>query len=254
VGAIGEYQSVGKLSYNGMLLDVRKRAAHGLTLSANYTWSHCIASDQDTLNGSLFDSLNTYIYVNDRDRGISNCTSDRRHSLNLTGVAQMPRFANNTLRKLASNWQLAPIYRISSGSPLSITAGLGVGSDSARNGTAAAGQPADQILPNAYGDTSGRPLTYWINRDAFGPPPVGRLGNMSPRTVVGPKIWSFDMALSRTFQLRETHQVELRAEAYNVTNSFRPNNPNTSQNNQFFGLIRTARDSRIMQFALKYSF
>jgi hypothetical protein len=90
VGALAEYQSVGKVSYNGLLLDVRKRTSHGLTLGTNYTWSHCLGSDQDTLNGNLYDSLNTYIYVNDRDRGISNCTSDRRHILNMTGVAQMP--------------------------------------------------------------------------------------------------------------------------------------------------------------------
>jgi hypothetical protein len=260
VGAIAEYQSVGKVSYNGMLLDVRKRAAHGLTLSANYTWSHCIGSDQDTLNGNLLDSLSTYVYVNDRDRGISNCTSDRRHVLNLTGVAQTPRFANDTLRKVASGWQLSPIYRISSGSPLSVVAGSGV--DTARNGTAATiaappqstSQPADQILPNAYGDTSGRPLTYWINRDAFAQPPVGRLGNMGQRSIVGPKSWSFDMALSRTFLLKEKQQVEVRAEAYNVTNSFRPNNPSAAQNNQFFGQLRTAKDARIMQFALKFAF
>jgi len=69
----------------------------------------------------------------------------------------MPRFSNNTLRLVASGWQLAPIYRISSGRPLSILAGPGV--DSARNGTASASQPTDQVLANVYGDTSGRPGT-----------------------------------------------------------------------------------------------
>jgi hypothetical protein len=252
VGALAEYQSVGKSSYNGMLLDLRKRTSHGLTLSANYTWSHCLSSDEDTLNGNLYDSLNTYIYVNDRDRGITNCTSDRRHVVNLTGVAQSPKFNGEWLRRLASGWQLAPIYRIQSGSPLSVIAGAGV--DSARNGTAAASQPADQISANAYLDQSGGPNTTWLNPAAFAAPPVGRLGNMKPRTVVGPKLWSFDMALSRTFQLTEAQRMEFRAEAYNVTNSFRAQNPNTSQNSPFFGLLRTARDARIMQFALKYVF
>jgi hypothetical protein len=252
VGALAEYQSVGTLSYNGILLDVRKRASHGLTLSANYTWSHCIASDQDTLNGNLYDSLNTYQFPDDRNRGITNCTSDRRHVVNLTGVAQMPRFANNTLRKIASGWQLAPIYRISSGSWMSIVAGAGL--DTARNGTATGTRPADQINPNAYGDRSGRPYTYWINADAFAIPPAGRLGNMNGRTVRGPHLWSFDVGLTRAFQLRETQSVEFRAEAYNVTNSFRPLNPNASRINQFFGQIRASRDPRIMQFALKYVF
>ena len=257
VGALAEYQSVGKMSYHGMLLDMRKRASRGVTLSANYTWSHCLSSDEDTLNGNLYDSLNTYIFVNDRDRGITNCTSDRRHLANLTAVAQMPRFTNNTLRLVASGWQLAPIYRISSGRPLSILAGPGV--DSARNGTASASQPADQVLANVYGDTSGRPGTNWFNIAAFAAPPTGRLGNMKPRTVYGPKAWSFDVALSRGFQLREMQRLDFRVEAYNLTNSFRPDYSmqtglNTSQNNQLFGVIRAAQDPRILQFALKYVF
>jgi hypothetical protein len=252
VGALAEYQSVGTLSYHGMLLDVRKRAGRGLAMSANYTLSHCLSADQDTLNGNLYDSLNTYIFVNDRNHGNTNCTSDRRHVLNLSGVAQMPRFANNTLRKIASGWQLAPIYRISTGSWLSVTSGANA--DTARNGTAPSSQPAMQVMANPYGDTSGRPNTYWINKDAFQQPVIGTLGNMNARTIRGPKTWSFDLALSRAFAFKEAQRVEFRAEAYNVTNSFRPLNPNTAQNNQFFGLIRESRDARIMQFALKYVF
>ncbi|MBI2150459.1 MAG: TonB-dependent receptor [Acidobacteria bacterium] len=252
VGALAEYQSAGKSSYHGMLLDVRKRASRGVTLSANYTWSHCLASDQDTLNGSLYDSLNTYIFVGDRDRGITNCSSDRRHVFNLTSVAQMPRFANNTLRALASGWQLAPIYRTGTGSWMSVTAGPGV--DPARNGTAANSQPAQQVLPNPYGDTSGRPGAVWFNKDAFAQPAVGTFGNMKPRTVRGPRNWSFDVALSRAFRFKETQRLDFRVEAYNVTNSFRPNNPNSAQNSALFGIIRTAQSPRILQFALKYAF
>jgi hypothetical protein len=268
VGALAEYQSVGTLNYHGMLLDVRKRTSHGLTMSANYTWSHCLASDQDTLNGNLYDSLNTYIFVNDRNRGFTNCVSDRRHVLNLTGIAEMPRFANEKLRRIASGWQLAPIYRASTGGWLSVTSGTNA--DTARNGTAPSSQPAMQVLPNPYGDTSGRPNTNWINRDAFRQPVIGTLGNIKPRTVRGPRQWSFDMALSRAFQFKESQRIEFRAEAYNVTNSFRPGcsfdatgapvagcpggGLNSAQNNQFFGQLRNAREPRIMQFALKYVF
>jgi predicted RNA methylase len=48
--------------------------------------------------------------------------------------------------------------------------------------------------------------------------------------------------------------VEVRAEAFNLTNSFRPGNPNTVITNPQFGVIRTSLDPRIMQFALKYVF
>ena len=73
-------------------------------------------------------------------------------------------------------------------------------------------------------------------------------------TIQGPGVWSFDMALSRVFRFHEDQRLEFRAEAYNVTNSFRPQNPIATVNNANFGVIRLARDPRIMQFALKYVF
>jgi hypothetical protein len=134
-----------------------------------------------------------------------------------------------------------------------VSAGNGV--DSARTGVAVASQPAEQILEDVYGDTSGRPFTVWLDRNAFKTPTTGTLGNMNLRTVRGPKSWQFDAAVSRSFKFLENKQsLEFRAEAYNVTNSFRPDNPNTALNNQFFGQIRTAQDTRILQFALKYVF
>src|SRR5256886_14083071 len=132
VGALAEYQSVGGLKYNGLLLDVRKRAARGITVSSNYTWSHCVASERDDLNGSLLSPAATYIRVGDRERGRTNCGSDRRHVLNLTAVAESPQFANKNLRIVASGWRLAPIYRISTGQWLSITAGGEIGRASCR--------------------------------------------------------------------------------------------------------------------------
>jgi hypothetical protein len=261
VGALAEYQSVGNSSYNGLLLDVRKRAARGITINSNYTFSHCIASERDDLNGSLLSPGQTYIRVGDRDRGRANCTADRRHVLNLTAVAESPQFTNNKLRMVASGWRLAPIYRISTGQWLSITAGGGL--DSARNGTAVADQPADQILANPYKDTSGGPYTYWLNKDAFAQPATGSIGNMNRRTVRAPHTWSFDMALSRDFRFQERQRIEFRVEAYNLTNSFRPDPtpglpvPSTNfstLNYQFFGQIRGSLPPRIMQFALKYLF
>jgi hypothetical protein len=62
------------------------------------------------------------------------------------------------------------------------------------------------------------------------------------------------MALSRVFAFRENQSLEFRVEAYNVTNSFRPGNPNVAFNNNTFGQIRTSLDPRITQFALKYIF
>ena len=77
---------------------------------------------------------------------------------------------------------------------------------------------------------------------------------MGPSSLVGHATWQFDAALSRVFRLHEIQSLEARAEAYNVTNSLRPGNPNTGLNQGTFGQITTALDPRILQFALKYIF
>jgi hypothetical protein len=46
----------------------------------------------------------------------------------------------------------------------------------------------------------------------------------------------------------------MRAEAFNITNSFRMNDPITNFNASNFGQVTSAKDPRIMQFELKYVF
>ena len=173
---------------------------------------------------------------------------DRRHILNLTAVAETPQFANTTLRALATGWRLSGIYRWAAGAPMTVIAGT----DRALNGIF--NQRADQVLADPYGDKSGRPFTNWLNPAAFALPASGTIGNAGRNTVTAPGLWSFDLALSRTFRLGENNRLEARAEAYNVTNSFRPVNPSADVTNALFGQIRASRPPRVMQFALKYTF
>ena len=243
VANISQYIDAGTQSYHGMLLSVQRRAARGVTVGANYTWSHCYGDDANLGGGGGAGS--TYTDPNNRrfDRG--NCEGDRRHVLNLTSVAQTPQFANNKLRMIATGWRVSGIYRKSTGSFLTITSGV----DRALTGISS--QRAQQVLENPYGDKS---LTNYLNPAAFTLPALGALGNMGPRNIAGPGTWQFDMALSRSFRVRENQRLEARAEAYNLTNSLRPDNPATALNNNLFGQITSSRDPRIMQFALKYVF
>jgi len=136
-----------------------------------------------------------------------------------------------------------------SGSPLTILTGV----DRSLSGTM--NQRASQVLVNPYGNKAATPLSNYLNFAAFAQPALGTLGNIGRNSLVGPKTWQFDLALSREFRIREMHRLEFRAEAYNVTNSFRPQNPVVSLNQvNTFGQIRTSYDPRIMQFALKYLF
>jgi hypothetical protein len=242
----------GTASYNAMLVSIQRRAARGVTLNANYTWSHCI-SDHPQPEQTAFGTRGNVGWTNgDRrlDRGnCSSSSSDRRHVLNVSGVAETPGFSNSTLRAVASNWRISPIVRVLSGEALNVT----TSQDRALNGMR--NQRPNQVLPDVYGDKS--PGNF-LNVAAFAVPALGTIGNLGVGSITGPGTWQFDMAISRTFQFRETQKMEFRAEAFNVTNSFRMDLPSTSTNliinSNIFGKVTAAKDPRIMQFALKYFF
>ena len=145
--------------------------------------------------------------------------------------------------------------------------GIEAGSDRALTGIMH--QRVNQILGNPFGDRSGRPLTQYLNPAAFASPNPAGQGNVGRNSIMGPGTWGLDMGLSRTFQVKESQKLEVRAEAYNVTNSFRPGCPsgttgtgggcpvggiNSVYTSNVFGQIRNSLDPRIMQFALKYFF
>ena len=137
-------------------------------------------------------------------------SSDRRQVLNLSSLLETPRFSNSALRFVGSGWRFSPLVKVLSGSYLSIT----TSQDRALSGTT--NQRVNQVLANPYGDKS---VSNYFTPAAFELPGMGTFGNMGSGSVAGPGTWQFDIALSRTFQLRESQRVEFRAEAFNITNS-----------------------------------
>ena len=63
-----------------------------------------------------------------------------------------------------------------------------------------------------------------------------------------------DIALIRSFAVRERQSLDVRAEAFNVLNHPVFNNPVSNLSDANFGRILSAADPRILQFALKYRF
>ena len=127
------------------------------------------------------------------------------------------------------------------------TVSLGV--DNALTGQAT--QTPD-LVGNPY--PSGQNVNNWISRSAFATPAPGSYGNLGVFNIKGPGLFQFDMALTRTFAVRERQQVQVRAEAFNILNHANFNTPVSTLNSGAFGQIQSALDPRIMQFALKYVF
>jgi hypothetical protein len=150
-------------------------------------------------------------------------------------------------RLLGSGWSFGTAVVIRSGAPLTVLEGT----DQALNGFQgnAGTQRPNQILGDANAVNQGQgcanspPCISWFNPAAFVQPPIGTYGNAGVGTLVGPGFWEWDEAVSRQFQIREGQRLEIRAEAFNVTNSFRGGTTGsgfvTRNNANNFGVIRT---------------
>jgi hypothetical protein len=246
-GPIAHIDPGGTASYNGLILSVERRAGHGITLGGNYTWSHCIA---DPGGAASIQGTGAVGYTNPESRHFDrgNCAvagTDRRQVFNLSAVAQTPRFSNSVLRVAGSGWRFSPIFKVLSGDYMNVT----TSQDRVLNGLPL--QRVNQVLADPYGDKT--PKRY-LNPAAFALPALGTLGNTGAYGIRGPAMWQFDTAVSRTFQLHETKRVEFRAEAFNLTNSLRMNDPTVVIDSSLFGQVTSAKDPRILQFALKYLF
>lgn len=263
IGYMDQIADGGTASYNALILSLQRRLSKGVSINANYTWSHCIGDE--SIGSGLGTGGAGYTEPNDRrfDRG--NCTSstlsglestDRRQILNISAVAQAPTFSNGLLRAVGSNWTLSVIYRATSGSWLTVYTATD------RQLSGQTNERLNQILPDPL-CADPRP-SCWINPAAFATPALGTLGNMGAANIPGPGFFQLDMMLSRQFRIREGQSLEIRGEAFNVTNSFRAGSetngtPNglsgvtTTQSNTF-GQILSALDPRILQLAAKFVF
>jgi hypothetical protein len=168
--------------------------------------------------------------------------------LNLYGIAATPRFEQKALRMVLTGWRVSGLYRKSSGSYLTIF----TGTDRALDGSS--GQRVNWLQENPFSDRSGRPMTQYLNPAAFAIPALGTRGTLGRANIEGPGTWQLDAGIAREFNLGETQRVEFRVEAFNLTNSFRAGNPDTTLANGRFGQILSTSSARIMQFALRYVF
>ncbi len=256
IGFLDYFTDTGRQRYNGMLLQIQRRAANGMSVNANYTLSKC--EGRPSGGGGTANVASGYMtpvsIINppsdseaeerlDRDYGP--CNTDRRHIVRLSGTVQSPQFDNAVLNILASDWRLSGSFSALSGSRLTI----GTGIDRALTGNQGQ-QRANQVSDEVYGGT----LDRYLIGAAFAQPALGTYGSSGRNAYEGPGSRNVDLSLVRAFRFLDSHRIEARVEAFNAFNWFRWGNPVTNLNNANFGRIQTASDPRIMQFAVKYQF
>src|SRR6185437_6172216 len=93
-----------------------------------------------------------------------------------------------------------------------------------------------------------------INPNAYTVPQIGTFGNAGTNTIPDPGAWNFDTAISRIVPVGEGKTVELRWEMFNALNNVNLGAPSAGFGGSpaTVGVISSAGDARVMQFALKY--
>jgi Carboxypeptidase regulatory-like domain len=244
----------GYSSYDGLLVSLQHRLSHGLSVLANYTWSHCL----DLGEGGQ-DIGNSYQNPLNHAAEYGNCGQDRRHLVNVSLVMQMPKLSNPWLERIVGGWSTSQIFTAASGSPFNETDGTdqslsAVGADrpTVVGNPLAAGPVAANPACNAPA-AIGTERAYF-NPCAFVLQPLGTFGNEGRNVLFGPGHYNLDTAIWRSFRIREKYRLDFRGEAFNILNHAWWANPSATMSGTS-GLITGAGNSpRILQVAMKFVF
>jgi hypothetical protein len=212
-------RSVGKASYNAVQFQFERRYTRGLAYNVAYTWSKSIDIGSSGWFGVEGQSV-TDPYHLDRDRGPSGF--DLTHVFSVDMMYDLPIGKGKTfstrskaLDYVLGNWQVNSIFTARSGQVYHVF----VGGDIANTGNV--GWTAYERA-NLVGDPaaiSNRTWDRYINTDAFRIPDLYTFGNLGRHRLRTDSFWNLDVSLFRAFALRERLRLELRAEAFNVTNT-----------------------------------
>jgi hypothetical protein len=256
VGGYRAERNMGDSSYHSLQLKYEKRFSRGLSVVAHYTFSKMISDSDEAgsdvewaaVSGSVQNLFNLK-----QERSVS--AFHRPQRLVVSFDYQLPIGRNRALGKgmnrfldgVIGGWELSSIISAQSGAALQVTAANG-------NMWDGSAQRPDLIgNPCTSGPVSGR-LNNYFNVNSYSQPDDYVFGS-APRylsTCRGPAVVNEDATLMKNFNIRERKYVQVRLEAYSVTNTPQWGLPNTSFGGTTFGQITSAGGNRTLQVAAKF--
>lgn len=168
-----------------------------------------------------------------------------RHRIASTGTYELPfgsdrRFlsdAHPVVNGILGGWSTSALFLFRSGNFLRFTRAMQA-------------EPGNPRLEN-------RSKAQWFDTSLFKPLPA-----FTPRTnpwqydgLTGPREWNLDLTLAKYFSISEAVRLEVRMEAYNVTNSFMPADPEMRETHSLFGKSTAqANRGREFQYTMRIHF
>jgi len=257
-GAIGVRQNTGDTDYNSLQVQVNRRYIKGLQFALAYT----LAKGYDRRVTSPYVAADQDWFWRAPTGGT------QLHNLTISYTWDVPdgskMWDNAVTRAALDGWQLSGNTAFVSGD------WVGVSFSTTDNFDFYGGGAGGRIVLTGIDPTSGDNRDpnpdgtgSYVNWAAFARP-TGRLdlGNAPARFIRLPWIRNTDLSLFKNFMLGGGKRVQFRWEVYNLFNTVNWSNINLNaqfnpageQVNANFGKATSARDPRIMQFSLRFSF
>jgi outer membrane receptor protein involved in Fe transport len=244
---IGYYGDNQNTHFNALQVTVAKQISHGLSFTGNYAWQRGF-----NYNNSYATWLKAAAYGRD--------DSIREQQFVIYGLYELPVGRNKLLLPNASRWvdeivggwQLSPVLNISSGLPYSLSmancassvGGSGIG-DNSGHPTAAPCYPVGN--PGAFNPKQGsfNPVTHsrpyfsalptlcpgtGSSSDGFTCPGLDQIGTTGRNSNFGPHFFNTDLAVQKTFPIKESIAATFRMDAFNVFNYISSGTPNGNSN------------------------
>jgi hypothetical protein len=240
-------QTIATSSYHSLQVKVEKRYAKGLTLLGAYTYSKMMDLSTGTFSGENL-GAGTIQDWNNLSADWSPSSLDQTHRLSISAVYQIPFLAgqHSFYGRLLGGWEVGIIGSFFSGGPL--------GFNSAVNNTFSQGGGQ---RPDWTGKTAALPNPnphLWFDPTQFFSPPAYTFGN-APRTFGGLRddgTHEIEMSFMKNIRIYERLSAQLRAEAFNLTNTPRFSPPGQTMGAAGFGVVSSqSNQPRVIQFALK---
>ncbi len=271
-------EAIGDSEYNALQISFTKRYTNGLSIIGAYTWSKLMSDIADGVWNAATANENGAIrsyYCIRCEHSISSYDVPSRFTAAF--VYELPfgkgrKFGKNWNRLVDSalgGWQTNGIATLASGQPLVfLTASTVSGLAGPFNNYTFGGGQHPNVVANPV-LSSGKTINNWFNTAAFTLPPNFSSGDLS-RTYAGvraPRLENLDFSLFKSFPVTERFKLELRAEAFNVTNTpvfaapgttvggLGSGTNGTTLNGANFGAITSqSNGARTVQLALKLLF
>jgi hypothetical protein len=232
-------------------LRVRKRLRHGLSVGGTYVYSKSIDNASSIGGGA------TVVAQNDLD-----IAAER----GLSSFDQRQRFVADYLYELPFGKDKK--WLTGAGAPQRILGGFSVSG----NVTLASGFPFSPqffgrstdltrgVTGSARPDLTGQSIQLdsptiqqWFNTAAF-TAPAGVFGTAGRNIIIGPGTVEFDMALSKSIQVKEMQSMEVRLSATNVFNTVHFTQIDSTFGSPTFGQVVGAGAMRKAQLTARYRF